>query len=72
MNIKKPLLKSGASESGLGMEIGIKQALSKLKVPESLLPVIQDEGFEELPINGQHAELASRLPTITAILSTEC
>ena len=43
-------------------EIGIKQALGKLKVPESILPVIQDEGFEELPITGQHAELASRLP----------
>ena len=43
-------------------EIGIKQALGKLKVPESILPVIQDEGFEELPITGQYAELAARLP----------
>ncbi|MGD8587412.1 MAG: type II toxin-antitoxin system VapC family toxin [Chromatiales bacterium] len=43
-------------------EIGIKQALGKLEVPESILPVIQDEGFEELPITGLHAELAARLP----------
>ena len=43
-------------------EIGIKQALGKLKVPESILPVIQSEGFEELPITCQHAELAARLP----------
>ncbi len=43
-------------------EIGIKQDLGKLKVPESVLPAIQNGGFEELPITGRHAELAARLP----------
>ena len=43
-------------------EIGIKQAIGKLKVPEPILQAIQDGGFEELTITGHHAELAACLP----------
>ncbi len=43
-------------------EIGIKQAIGKLEAPESILIATQEEGFEELPITGQHAELAACLP----------
>ena len=43
-------------------EIGIKQALGKLETPGSILPAIHEEGFEELSISWQHAELAARLP----------
>ena len=43
-------------------EVGIKQAIGKLELPGSILEVFEDGGFEELPITGQHAELAARLP----------
>ena len=43
-------------------EIGIKQSIGKLTVPESILLIIEGEGFEELPITARHAELAARLP----------
>jgi len=43
-------------------EIGIKQSIGKLTVPESILPVIEGEGFVELPISARHTELAARLP----------
>ena len=42
-------------------EIGIKQALGKLKVPENMVDLIRDEGFEELVISGAHAQLAAGL-----------
>lgn len=45
-------------------EIGIKQALGKLRAPESLLGLLQQEGFEELPITAAHAEAAARLPML--------
>jgi PIN domain nuclease of toxin-antitoxin system len=43
-------------------EIGIKQAIGKLELPESILESTQEEGFEELPITWRHAELAAHLP----------
>ena len=43
-------------------EASIKQALGKLKVPESLSAVVVDEGFEPLPITFDHAERAGALP----------
>ena len=45
-------------------EIGIKQALGKLSVPGSILELLQDEGFEELPMTARHAEAAANLPPI--------
>ena len=45
-------------------EIGIKQALGKLRAPESVLDLLQDEGFEELAITARHAAAAARLPTL--------
>jgi PIN domain nuclease of toxin-antitoxin system len=45
-------------------EIGIKQALGKLRVPESIVDLLQDEGFEPLPITARHAEAAASLPPL--------
>jgi PIN domain nuclease of toxin-antitoxin system len=43
-------------------EAGIKSALGKLSVPESLARVVPDEGFQPLPITFEHAERAAQLP----------
>ncbi len=45
-------------------EIGIKQALGKLRAPESLVDLLQEEGFTELPMTGKHAETAAQLPSL--------
>lgn len=45
-------------------EIGIKQALGKLQAPESIIDLLQDEGFEELAITGTHAAAAASLPAL--------
>jgi PIN domain nuclease of toxin-antitoxin system len=45
-------------------EIGIKQALGKLQAPESVIDLLQDEGFEELPITAKHAAAAASLPAL--------
>ncbi|OGT91545.1 MAG: hypothetical protein A2286_04780 [Gammaproteobacteria bacterium RIFOXYA12_FULL_61_12] len=43
-------------------EVGIKQQLGKLKAPEHLVDIIQEEGFETLAITAAHAHEAARLP----------
>ena len=45
-------------------EIGIKQALGKLQAPESLVDLLEDEGFEELAITARHAAAAAALPAL--------
>jgi PIN domain nuclease of toxin-antitoxin system len=45
-------------------EIGIKQALGKLRVPESILDLLQEEGFDELSMTARHAQAAARLPPL--------
>lgn len=45
-------------------EIGIKQALGKLRAPESVIDLLQDEGFEELSITAKHAAAAASLPAL--------
>ncbi len=45
-------------------EIGIKQALGKLRAPESIVDLLQEEGFEGLAITAEHAEAAARLPML--------
>ena len=45
-------------------EIGMKQALGKLRAPESVVDLMQEEGFEELAITARHAEAAARLPPL--------
>ena len=45
-------------------EIGIKQALGKLRAPESVLDLLQEEGFDELAITARHAEAAASLPPL--------
>lgn len=43
-------------------EISIKRALGKLDAPEDLGSILEDEGFEVLPITFFHGEQAGRLP----------
>lgn len=43
-------------------EIGIKAALGKLRAPEGIPDLIEDEGFRGLPIALEDAEAAARLP----------
>jgi PIN domain nuclease of toxin-antitoxin system len=43
-------------------EISIKRALGKLSAPESLDSILEEEGFEALPIEVFHAEQAGTLP----------
>lgn len=45
-------------------ELGIKQALGKLQAPESVVDLLQDEGFEGLAITMRHAQAAARLPLL--------
>ncbi|MFC1611472.1 type II toxin-antitoxin system VapC family toxin [Myxococcota bacterium] len=43
-------------------EAAIKQALGKLRLPDSLAAGVHDSGFVELPITFGHAEDAAALP----------
>ena len=43
-------------------EMAIKSSLGKLEVPDDLLDVLDDQGFEVLPIHGAHAWALARLP----------
>lgn len=45
-------------------EIAIKKSLGKLKAPGDLEVVIEDEGFDSLPIEIFHAEQAGSLPAL--------
>ena len=45
-------------------ELGIKQALGKLSMPDGLSDVLTSEGFMSLPITAAHAELAPSLPPL--------
>ena len=43
-------------------EISIKKATGKLKAPDDIDTIVEDEGFCKLPINLYHGEIAGRLP----------
>ncbi|WP_424988278.1 type II toxin-antitoxin system VapC family toxin [Microbulbifer sp. S227A] len=43
-------------------EIGIKRAIGKLEVPDSLFDIAVDAGCRPLPISWTHAEAAAALP----------
>ncbi len=45
-------------------EIGIKQAAGKLEAPESVVVLLEEEGFKELTMTARHAEAAAQLPPI--------
>jgi PIN domain nuclease of toxin-antitoxin system len=45
-------------------EVGIKQAIGKLKAPDDLPEHIIRSGFRELPVTFEHAVAAGRLPPI--------
>ena len=43
-------------------EISIKMAFGKLRAPEDMDSVVEDEGFSKLPISLYHGQLAGSLP----------
>jgi PIN domain nuclease of toxin-antitoxin system len=43
-------------------EIAIKRAIGKLNVPDEFEPVLEQNGFQPLPITMRHALAAGRLP----------
>jgi PIN domain nuclease of toxin-antitoxin system len=45
-------------------EISIKTALGKLTAPEDMDTVVEDEGFDKLPISLYHGQLAGNLPPL--------
>lgn len=45
-------------------EIAIKAGLGKLEVPEPLVEVLDQHGFESFPITAAHAWEVSRLPVV--------
>ena len=45
-------------------EISIKKSIGKLKAPDDLDGVIDEEGFEKLPVTFFHGERAGALPAI--------
>jgi PIN domain nuclease of toxin-antitoxin system len=45
-------------------EIAIKQALGKLPEPANLEEEVRRSGFREVPITGEHAVTAGRLPLV--------
>jgi len=45
-------------------EISIKMALGKLKAPEDMDSIVEDEGFSKLPISLYHGQLAGNLPAL--------
>lgn len=45
-------------------EISIKKGLGKLEAPDNLAELLEEEGFEELPITFRHGELAGSLPAV--------
>ncbi len=47
-------------------EAGIKSALGRLRIPDTIAAGIADSGFEELPITVAHAEAAAALPPLHA------
>ena len=48
--------------AAMGWEITIKKALGKIEAPDNLDAVVEEEGFEHLPITFYHAEQAGVLP----------
>mgnify|MGYP000190910909 CR=1 FL=1 len=47
-----------------GWEIGIKKALGKLRAPDDLDGVVEQEGFTHLPVTFFHGEQAGALPAV--------
>lgn len=45
-------------------EISIKSSLGKLEAPEDMDSVVEDEGFDKLPISLYHGQLAGHLPML--------
>lgn len=45
-------------------EVSIKAALGKLSAPEDMDSIVEDEGFDKLPISLYHGQLAGQLPAL--------
>jgi PIN domain nuclease of toxin-antitoxin system len=62
------LIADGANEvyvsAASAWEISIKKAIGKLKAPDGLDSVVQDEGFSQLEISFFHGEKAGELPPL--------
>lgn len=43
-------------------EIGVKMAKGHIEAPDNLAAVVEEKGFEHLPLTFHHAELAAQLP----------
>ena len=59
-DVRNTVMVSAAS----AWEISIKKAIGKLEAPEGLSNLIEDEGFESLPITFFHGERAGALPLL--------
>lgn len=59
-DVRNTVIVSAAS----AWEISIKRALGKLKAPENLCALVEDDGFELLPITFFHGERAGGLPPL--------
>jgi PIN domain nuclease of toxin-antitoxin system len=64
----RALIQEGRNEifvsAASAWEIGIKKALGKLKAPDDLDGIVEQEGFGKLPITFFHGERAGGLPPI--------
>lgn len=64
----RSLIADGANEvfvsSASAWEMSIKRALGKLKAPDDLDRIVEDEGFTQLEISFFHAEKAGELPPL--------
>ncbi|PWN54706.1 PIN domain nuclease [Abyssibacter profundi] len=47
-----------------GWEISIKKALGKLEAPDEIASLLDEEGFQEMPISFVHGQMAGHLPSI--------
>ncbi|NOQ51843.1 MAG: PIN domain-containing protein [Desulfuromonadaceae bacterium] len=45
-------------------EISIKTAINKLNAPEDMDTIVEEEGFDKLPISLYHGQLAGKLPAL--------
>jgi len=45
-------------------EMSIKKALGKINIPDNIENIVEDEGFEKLPITFYHGQLAGALPEL--------
>lgn len=45
-------------------EMSIKKALGKINIPDNIENIVEDKGFEKLPVTFCHGQLAGALPDL--------